>query len=162
MCSLQSLQVAMKSYQTTCGNCGANHTLWKCDTFRNLMVKDRWNVVKAKRLCFKCLKLNHVSWDCNFRQDCAVCKRPHHTLLHKEVPQERDRATSTADDTSPSYEASSSSASTANVTASAKTLSQQVHLMVLPVRVFGEDPTNFTDTYAFLDSGSEVSFCTNA
>jgi len=34
--------------------------------------------------------------------------------------------------------------------------------MVLPVRVFGEDPTNFADTYAFLDSGSEVRFCTNA
>ena len=82
--------------------------------------------------------------------------------MHKDVRQKRDRAISTADAASPSYNASSSSASTANITASIKTSSQQVSLMVLPVRVFGEDPTNFTDTYAFLDSGSEVSFCTNA
>jgi len=157
--SSQSLQVETK---TTCVSCGANHALWECDTFRNLTVKDRWYVVKAKRLCFKCLKSNHVSRDCTFRRSCAVCKRPHHTLFHKDVPQKRNRATSTADDASPFYNASSSSAPTANITAFAKTSSQRVRLMVLPVRVFGEDPTNFTDTYTFLDSGSEVSFCTNA
>ena len=60
--SSQSI-VATKS----CVSCGANHDLWECDTFRNLTAKDRWDVVKAKRLCFKCLTSNHVSRDCNFR-----------------------------------------------------------------------------------------------
>jgi len=34
--------------------------------------------------------------------------------------------------------------------------------MVLPVRVYEEDLTNFVDTYGFLDSGSEMSFCTTS
>jgi len=45
------------------------------------------------------------------------------------------------------------------VTDSVLTESYKVRLMVLPVRVCG-DVTNFVDTYAFLDAGSEMSFCT--
>jgi len=55
-----------------------------------------------------------------------------------------------------------SSTTDASVTVSVHTGGYKVRLMVLPVRVYDEDPMKFVDTYGFLDSGSEMSFCTTS
>jgi hypothetical protein len=50
-------------------------------------VKDRWAVVKEKRLCFYCLGSNHLSQACRRPFPCKAegCKGRHHRLLHNET-----------------------------------------------------------------------------
>ena len=40
------------------------HALWRCDTFRELNVKDKWSVAKKSKCCFKCLNLGHLQSKC--------------------------------------------------------------------------------------------------
>ena len=39
---------------------------------------------------------------------------------------------------------------------------RMVRLMMVPVRVSGNDSTHFVDTYALLDAGSDISLCTTS
>ncbi|XP_064642461.1 uncharacterized protein LOC135496842 [Lineus longissimus] len=47
---------------------------------------DRFAVVKAKRLCFNCLR-PHSARNCSNRKNCNVCNRRHHSSLHNHFAQ---------------------------------------------------------------------------
>ena len=51
--------------RTACISCNGNHALHKCDNFRKLCVRERWNLVKSKKNCFNCLGRGHMSRECN-------------------------------------------------------------------------------------------------
>ncbi|GFR20528.1 integrase catalytic domain-containing protein [Trichonephila clavata] len=42
-----------------CKLCSLNHDLYNCDKFKNMPVRERYNIVKSLNLCLKCLKPNH-------------------------------------------------------------------------------------------------------
>lgn len=67
-----------------CVHCGGNHGVWSCKGFQNLGVKERWDVAKEKKLCFRCLASGHEGRFCPKARPCPVggCKRSHHHLLH--------------------------------------------------------------------------------
>lgn len=67
-----------------CVRCGGNHGVWSCKGFQNLGVKERWDVAKEKKLCFRCLASGHEGRFCPKARPCPVggCKRSHHHLLH--------------------------------------------------------------------------------
>ncbi|GFS71774.1 uncharacterized protein NPIL_267621 [Nephila pilipes] len=58
-----------------------NHSLNVCPLFKNMLVKERIEVVKNKQLCFNCLNHHKVA-NCYSKSNCYVCKRRHNTLLH--------------------------------------------------------------------------------
>ena len=148
--------------------CDCDHVLWKCRRFLDKSIQERWNFVRGKRLCFNCLGVDHLSRNCGCKSKCKTCSRPQHTSLHKDFVQRAPKSSSSvwkkAFGCKGSGESDSSNAkkSTADpaVTVSVLTGSYKVRLMVLPVRAYGDNVTNFVDTYAFLDRGSEMSFCT--
>lgn len=74
----------------SCPICKGTHGAWKCKEFLELNPRDRYEVVKQRRLCWKCLNQGHGSSDCRFG-NCAVCDRPHHRLLHRETKEEKSR-----------------------------------------------------------------------
>ena len=67
-----------------CVCCGGNHGVWSCWKFEDADVKERWNVAKEKRLCFRCLGTDHQGRSCSKARACDIngCKKNHHRLLH--------------------------------------------------------------------------------
>lgn len=58
--------------------------------FKAKNVSSHWELVKAHRMCFSCLRLGHHVTSCRSRRPCGVsdCKKIHHNLLHEELKQE--------------------------------------------------------------------------
>ncbi|GBN15570.1 hypothetical protein AVEN_55008-1 [Araneus ventricosus] len=48
-----------------------------------MKLSDRTDLVKRLRACLNCLSEFHVISACNSKRSCFVCKKKHHTLLHK-------------------------------------------------------------------------------
>ena len=79
--------------QTTSGNvgktkvcrmCRKEHFIWECSLFKGMTVSDRYQFIKANRLCFNCLGYSHMSRDCASPRRCKAqgCGQKHHTLIH--------------------------------------------------------------------------------
>ena len=151
-----------------CSVCRGQHGLWKCDKFKNQPHQDKWKVVRDQKLCIKCLRSGHFARDCPRTQfKCRVdgCNRDHNTLLH--IPpedssppsanhdQSRERVTGTNTSSDTSGVTSERSAVTATTGAG-----ERVCLSVVPVKVLAKGG-NFipVETYALLDSGSEITLC---
>ncbi|GBO35025.1 hypothetical protein AVEN_136203-1 [Araneus ventricosus] len=68
-----------------CGACNnqTTHSLYQCDKFKAMKLSDRTELVKKLRACLNCLSEFHVISACNSKRSCFVCKKKHHTLLHK-------------------------------------------------------------------------------
>ncbi|XP_049308697.1 uncharacterized protein LOC125777645 [Bactrocera dorsalis] len=72
---------------TNCPSCNEFHRITKCQTFRNLQLDGRWDLVKQASLCFNCLKAGHRNRDC-LSGLCLNCQQKHNTLLCRR-PQQR-------------------------------------------------------------------------
>ncbi|GFQ94131.1 integrase catalytic domain-containing protein [Trichonephila clavata] len=64
-----------------CKLCSLNHDLYNCDKFKNMPVRERYNIVTSLNLCLKCLKPNHKVSQCRSQHIC-FCKKNHNQLLH--------------------------------------------------------------------------------
>ncbi|KAJ8973141.1 hypothetical protein NQ317_001877 [Molorchus minor] len=64
-----------------CSFCKGGHYINNCSNFLKLGVYQRFEQAKRLKLCLNCLRLNHVSKDCN-SGSCKKCNGRHHTLLH--------------------------------------------------------------------------------
>ena len=62
-----------------------NHHICDCTDFASLPNNNRWNWIKTKGVCFRCLNPGHNRWKCRAPY-CPVngCGRPHHVLLHND------------------------------------------------------------------------------
>jgi len=119
-------------------------------------------------MCFNCFGRNHSALYCRCTTKCKDCGKSHHTLLHEASPEKRERPFMETNHaaasqvktcaTSPAHE----TVSNPIASASAQNTDCKVRLMVVPVRVYGDDNSSFTDTYCLLDSGSEISLCTKS
>ena len=120
--------------------------------------------MKANRLCFGCLRPGHMKRDCRHRHTCKTCHKRHPTILHVEDsdwPLKNTlsswQQTDTDDETSPKTTAKISIAPQCH----AQTESDCT-LAIIPVKVRMKNSMKNIATYAFLDPGSTISFCTEA
>lgn len=127
-----------------CVACGLNHSLTECSQFNNMQVLDRLQLLRQNGVCDNCLTKGHIAKGCLYPQNCSYqnCFRKHHSLLHMS-----------------NQNVLRSPNSNPAVNCYASKLSQKVSLNLLPVRVF--NGSNMVVTYALLDSGSDVSLCSN-
>ena len=65
-----------------CFHCEKDHYLFSCESFAELPLVGRFEVVKRHKLCFNCLRTGHSSKQCSFKLLCKLCKSKHSTLLH--------------------------------------------------------------------------------
>ena len=116
------------------------HKIWNCPLIRNISVNDRYAAVRRQRLCYGCLGKGHSIKDCKVNV-CAIngCIKKHNRLLHSEKQM---------------YEGNLA----VNVSAATINQSNEVtsFLQIVPVSI--QSVGNRLNTYAFLDSGSTVSF----
>ncbi|XP_043502762.1 uncharacterized protein LOC122524512 [Polistes fuscatus] len=123
----------------TCNICNSgNHKTFKCSRLLALSPKERFDLIRQKKLCLKCFgkahTVNHCSWG-----ECKTCNKGHNTLLHFSEPH--------------------SAQAQINSNLHTSNISNQVILATALVRI--EDKIgNFHTCRALLDSGSQSNFIT--
>ena len=135
-----NLQKTKQTQSDHCPLADGTHKIWNCPSFKNMSVNDRYVAVRRERLCYGCLGKGHAIKDCKVHP-CGIngFTKKHNRLLHSE---------NQIDECSHAV----------NVTAATINQSNQVtsFLQIVPVSV--QSVGNRLTTYAFLDSGSTVSF----
>ena len=152
--------------QPKCPSCKGNHWLSQCEDFKKLSVSDRYQLVRSKKLCSNCLVPGHFAQDCPKKSFCRItgCNKKHSSFLH---PRE-----TTIPTTDSSRVITSNPEPTANTTPVRNSYIQSntfqtlngstvVGLSIVPVKVKAMGQGKKITTYAFLDSGSNTSFCTD-
>lgn len=117
------------------------HYLHDCSKFKSMSINDRWNFVKEKRLCFRCLFKGHSKDKCSMKIRCKAdgCALGHHTLLHQEKKP------------TPAAEPVSSAPPEATINV-ASTSSSSSSLPVIPIKI--RNGNKITTCYALLDTGA--------
>ena len=141
-----------KPYSTITRSCVlcsmSNHTLEDCAKFKDMTMSSRVELVRNKGLCFNCLIPRHMSRDCRRWSRCTLCSRKHATLLH---PPTTDDSNST-----------NKGVNAAVVGTIDSSHSSEIGLPIVPVKVKVRGGSSHVITYAFLDSGSNTTFCSDA
>ena len=149
-----------------CPICEDKHFIAKCPTFIKATADKRFEMLKKLRLCFSCLKSNHVSSE--YRSTCDKCSKQHHTLLHGSTPKQSPSTGSPrgppeqSQPQPPPADESANSNATSTVNSTAGVLSSATTCRIVPVVLYHKDnPSNEVKTYALLDDASDTTFITN-
>lgn len=91
----QPITTVSQKEKTQCYVCQDRHYVDECPRFKEMLVKERWRIVKDKHACFCCLKFSqdHSASNCRKKRECSenmhdsICTKIHHKLLHSnEIP----------------------------------------------------------------------------
>ena len=138
--------------------CNAAHPLVKCKIFIEKNFEERLQVMRKAQLCHNCFKYGHIAVGCLARSTCEVqgCKRRHHTLLHP-PPSQQSVENRTRVSVEQGTQVSSGTPLSSGQTNSTSAGGGKVCLRVVPVKVRSRDANKAVETYALLDSGSDIS-----
>ena len=129
------------------------HRLDTCHKLTNRPFKERIEFLQTKGLCFGCLKTAHRKANCRNKSTCTVCNFRHPTVLHitkaATIMTNVDRSTSTCETDEPVLKSH------------AGHVSGESTFAIIPVCVRIKDHVKEIQTYAFLDPGSNVTFCSD-
>ena len=150
--------------------CSADHWLPRCDKFRKQSLEERQKLIQESQLCSNCLFPGHFVRSCQKESFCRVrgCTSKHSTFLHPNSNKnsyknsgENSGSSNRASNSEPKPNSNANPAASngyAKLSFSAGTT--VAGLAILPVCVKAKDGKDAIQTYAFLDSGSNTSFCT--
>ena len=73
-----------------CLACGFGHQLAKCRNFAKKTNEEKVALIRAKGVCFLCLKQGHMSNICpdDGQISCEVCQGRHNSLMHRKRPED--------------------------------------------------------------------------
>ncbi|XP_058816906.1 uncharacterized protein LOC131680205 [Topomyia yanbarensis] len=77
-----------------CPQCSDGHELWRCDTFKNGNLSEKYNLLRRIGACFNCLQKGHRTNNCTSKHTCKKCRKFHHTMLHPEEDSAKKSETS--------------------------------------------------------------------
>ncbi|XP_077969936.1 uncharacterized protein LOC144424470 [Styela clava] len=152
---LEASDAVPSSTLPECLFCKDYHSIYKCEKFMVEPVESRRNFARVQRLCYNCLKPNHMVGSCPSQSRCRAegCGARHHTLLHiGHVNRNNQSVPATV------HGAGNSIFSSLSVNKNVC----YVRLQVAPVRVFLNDMKKSIEVYAFLDHGATRSFCSKS
>ena len=146
--SRQSQQREDRSKSPSHCGCEGHHKLATCPAFLQKTPEQRAKFVGESGRCFACLKHGHRSRHCTSVEKCGEggCQGKHHRTLHGS-----GRVFSRLDE-------AGGAANRPTVAVTTPQRDETTLLQIVPVRVHGED--SYVDTFAILDSGAQVSLCT--
>ena len=161
--------VKSSAHSKPCLYCdGQNHSMSECYDIKTLPFSSRTDFLKTKGLCWGCLRFGHHRVNCRFKATCSECKGRHPTILHwyqrDNAPVRDSYAEKTTSVPAPTGSSSSSGAGNSQVCAGGSTNvnGDGCTMAIIPVKVKLKNSIKVIMTYAFYDSGSNVSFCTNS
>lgn len=138
-----------RKVKTPCILCQDNrHQLHACPKFTEMLLVERRNYIKEKKLCYGCLKSGHSAKECRHRHFCDNCKGKHPTVLH-DYNYGKERSSSEAG-------SNQGAAATSLCVAGG---GSSFTSMVMPVWVSSKNnPTAEKLVYALLDTQSDTTF----
>ena len=171
--SKENFRNNQKYLKKGCIMCLGPHGIWKCNKFQSLSHQERKKVVTEKALCVKCLGAGHYVRTClkkHFRCQIRGCGKEHRTLVYpqeanriekerKDPNQGEEKADSFGPQGKEQHDLSDEVEGRNKVIAAAGAGDSWVCLGVIPVKIQAEDGNSKAETYALLDSGSEVTLC---
>jgi hypothetical protein len=160
-----------KSYK--CPMCNGNHILPRCSHFQKESLEGRRKFVRKRGLCDNCWFQGHIARSCPKESFCRVtgCHAKHSTYLHpKGNPRFADKSSgpdspNISDNRLDSGFNNDAQNGCVNATkAKIDVIGAGVSttgLPLVPVKVRCPGTSRVITTYAFLDAGSNTTFCTN-
>ena len=161
------------SIHKQCPICDNKHAIVKCNKLTQVNADERLEIIKNKRLCFRCLSAGHVSAECKSISTCDKCSKRHHTFLHGSTPRPKSRDKHTLSTTlssqdilsssQPLHDAATAHSSATSVVHSSIDISSTSSVCrIVPVVLHHKsDPNKEIKTYALLDDASDTTFVTN-
>ena len=151
--------------------CDVEHKLHACPEFK-MSISQKYDLVKKKRACFNCLQTGHSVSECGSKISCRECNAKHHTLLHRPKPVTtlHDGSNKTIARVSTSASTTIQSAGSARQQADTSVFSGHcgsgspnagalLPTAIVPIHNKAGEKVHLR---ALLDSGSQVSFITEA
>ncbi|XP_057337763.1 uncharacterized protein LOC130675883 [Microplitis mediator] len=133
-----------------CIVCQESHKLYACDDFKKLGINEKYNKLKAAKLCFNCLNSGHRNSDCKWA-GCKTCGSKHNTLLHVD---RNDKTTEFQ-----RKELNCDQETQSNIKVYSAIISTQVLLSTALIKIQGKTGKMF-QARVLLDSGSQSHFIT--
>ena len=145
-----------------CSFCNRQHQLTKCEKFQKQPYVERIRIVRRAKLCDNCLTVGHMAKGCMKGKACEICgcNRRHHNILHpsnQENPNQKTKDDAQIQTNGGSQRTEKREREDGNCNSINR--GGGVRLCVVPVKVKGKDGNKVIETYAFLDSGSDVTLC---
>ena len=139
----------------SCPLCKATHWLSQCKDFRRRNVSERYQIAREKELCYNCLIPGHYAAVCPKTSFCKVdgCDDKHSTFLHPPAVPAPNGTQSDIGTQSAYVNVDKLQCAFSGVGGSV------TGLPVVPVKVRAKGSDTTVHTYAFLDGGSNTSFC---
>ena len=127
-----------ESKLSTCPICSGEHSIYKCTKFLNMDIEERHKQVKQKKLCYNCLRTDHICSNCPSSVRCreSDCGQSHHTMLHRKP-------------------ADGSTEAKVHSTRQG-VLSDKTYFQLVSILTYGRNG-RIIPTFALLDSASEIS-----
>ena len=152
----ETIKQSIDSSKTECSYCKTKtHKLENCTAILQVDHKQRYEHLKSQALCFGCLKKGHLTKLCRNRLTCKICHKKHPSILHDE-----NRIQKSDSEKKP---AESGTCGVSNVVGQLGAGNNPSCAMaIVPVKVKMRNKDKVIKTYAFFDTGSSVSFCTEA
>ena len=160
-----------------CPLCKESHWLSRCQLFRGKSVDERISFVRSRGLCDNCLVAGHMAMSCPKKSFCQIvgCKighRKHSTFLHPrndkpvKVPTPSVSETQSSNTENENQNGQARSCFTEmvaceGVCSATGAGASATGLAIVPVNVRAEGREKMVQTYAFLDPGSNTTFCTD-
>jgi hypothetical protein len=152
------------AFKSPCLHCkkgkGNNHAPSFCRCIGTLPLKERYEFMRAQNLCYGCLKTSsrqHSKATCRQKLLCTICGRIHPTILHAD-PGQNPYGGSDFIQMDNNVVVNKAVGSTSLATRGHK-LGSRIAMPILPVLVKAQNSDKCIQTYAFLDSGSTSTFC---
>ncbi|XP_048577095.1 uncharacterized protein LOC116610276 [Nematostella vectensis] len=150
--------------QVKCPSCEKDHWLSQCPDFKKASIAERKEIIKNKNLCRNCLVPGHYVFKCSKGSFCRieVCDKKHSTFLHKREERAKSKEKEN-EQTSENAAHAQSKPSNGYVQTfkSSPSAGTAIGPPIVPVHVRAKGHISSVRTYAFLDPGSNTSFCTN-
>ncbi|KAL7852267.1 hypothetical protein SRHO_G00180520 [Serrasalmus rhombeus] len=142
-----------------CIFCQGEHTLEQCKRLQKSLHREKLDFLRSKGLCFSCLKPGHMSKACGEKLRCQLCSMIHPTLLHMNIKEKVEPRSEQAKDTESPTVISSFVDIADKYDCNGAWNTDRV-LAIVPVQVKAKKGNKIVTSYAFLDPGSNASFCT--
>ena len=145
--------------QETCPlGCQTKHLLTACPIYQSSTVNQRWDIVKQKHRCRKCLRAHHIK-DCK-KDDgtsCDKCEQNHHRSLHND---KRSELPSNLNPDAPTFPNQESNTSNNNININSSKHKNAVQSVpgLCPIQKIKVADANGVpvDILAMLDTGSNI------
>ena len=163
-----NVEEAQSNEQLQCSYCKLeNHKVETCYKLQKQTIEERLKHLRQLGVCFGCLKkASHRSKDCTKKLICSKCSKKHPTVLHlddkenKAVPSVAAVTQKTEGDKNKNQAASDVKVKSMS-TCARSSAGDGSSPCIIPVKVHAKNTGITVETLAYLDTGSDATFCTN-